>query len=417
MKKRMITGSMIWFLIVLFAAIFFWNTKKVDTPINEVELNDLLMTIEENFPKNQSKLADLCEKYGAKLSVCIGDEIYYKSDKDAPISRSNVLKCNGYTQLLDNGYTVYIDRLEQQVKKQQEQSTIVLFLIALTGILVWVIAVLLFLKRHMITPFQKMKTFAKEVAAGNLEFPLPMDRYQNFGAFTESFDLMREQLKEARQLEREARQSKEALVASLSHDVKTPLASIKATAELLMALEQDSSKKEKEQAVYEKAEQMELLVENLFQTSLEGLEQLEVSPVATPSTILESIIKQADYENKVQNVTIQPCMVLIDELRIKQVVDNVIANSYKYAKTAITVTSEIMEEHLVLTITDFGPGVEPLELYKILKQYYRGANSKGKPGAGIGLFMAHSFMEKMNGTLTVENGNPGLIVRLVFAFA
>ena len=73
-----------------------------------------------------------------------------------------------------------------------------------------------------LTPFRKLRRFARDVAAGNLDIPLEMDSYGSFGAFTESFGLMREELKKARENERAADQSKKELVASLSHDINTP---------------------------------------------------------------------------------------------------------------------------------------------------------------------------------------------------
>ena len=83
-------------------------------------------------------------------------------------------------------------------------------------------------------PFKKLQSFAVNVARGNLDIPLKMDKNNPFGAFTESFDIMREELAAARQSEYAANRSKKELVASLSHDIKTPVASIKAVSELML---------------------------------------------------------------------------------------------------------------------------------------------------------------------------------------
>ena len=86
----------------------------------------------------------------------------------------------------------------------------------------------------LLRPFKKMQGFARRIAAGNLDVPLEMDKNNLFGAFTESFDLMREELHKARENEREADRCKKELVASLSHDIKTPVASIKSATELML---------------------------------------------------------------------------------------------------------------------------------------------------------------------------------------
>ena len=89
-----------------------------------------------------------------------------------------------------------------------------------------------------------MKDFAERIADGNLDIPLKMDRQNLFGAFTESFDIMRTELKKSRIAEANANESKKELVAKLSHDIKTPIASIKAASEVGAALSPDKKNRE-----------------------------------------------------------------------------------------------------------------------------------------------------------------------------
>ena len=95
-----------------------------------------------------------------------------------------------------------------------------------------------YLERNVIRPFRQLKDFAGRIAEGNLDIPLKMDRFNLFGAFTESFDIMRAELKRARRAEAQANAAKKELVAELSHDIKTPIASIQAAAEVGAALAQ-----------------------------------------------------------------------------------------------------------------------------------------------------------------------------------
>ena len=77
-------------------------------------------------------------------------------------------------------------------------------------------------ERSILFPFRKLQGFARHIASGNLDVPLEMDKNNLFGAFTESFDLMRNELSNAKENERKADRSKKELVASLSHDIKRP---------------------------------------------------------------------------------------------------------------------------------------------------------------------------------------------------
>lgn len=135
-----------------------------------------------------------------------------------------------------------------------------------------------YLNHTIIKPFYKLKGFAERVAGGNFDIPLEMDRQNLFGAFTESFDIMRSELKKAKMAEAKANADKKELIAKLSHDIKTPIASIKAVSELGSALVSDEKTKDNYTQIIHKADQINTLVTNLFTASLEELRQLSVTP-------------------------------------------------------------------------------------------------------------------------------------------
>ena len=93
-----------------------------------------------------------------------------------------------------------------------------------------------YIRKTIIRPFAKMKDFASYVAVGDLDRPLEMDKGNMFGAFSESFDIMREELKASRAREISLQKRESELIASLSHDLKTPVTGIKLTSELMAAI-------------------------------------------------------------------------------------------------------------------------------------------------------------------------------------
>ena len=270
---------------------------------------------------------------------------------------------------------------------------------------------------RIIRPFDKMKEFAGAVAMGDLDRPLEMDRGNVFGAFTESFDIMREELNASRQREYEANVSKRELIAQLSHDIKTPVASIKAISEVLSAKSDqnnDEFTKTKVESIGAKADQIDNLVSNLFASTLEELEQLEVKAVEVESLIIPGIIQNADYNSKVVYKDIPECIIYMDKLRVSQVVTNIIYNSYKYADTEIELDSYTDEEYLYVSFTDHGGGVPEEDLPYIMEKFRRGANAEGKEGTGLGLHIAHNLMKDMRGTIECENADGGFRVKLGF---
>lgn len=284
---------------------------------------------------------------------------------------------------------------------------------------------LLYLSRAIIRPFQKLKDFARRVAGGNLDIPLAMDRENLFGAFTESFDIMRDELKKARMAEAKAGAEKKELVAKLSHDIRTPVASIKAAAEVGAALASERRTQENYGQIIRKADQIDALVSNLFTATLEELEQLTVAPVDMESGGLKAMLESADYFSYARIPPIPECLLRADRLRLQQVFDNIFANSYKYGGGALQGTGSFQEDrkidvalrrekgYLAVCIEDYGGGVKEEELPFLKEKFRRGSNAGNLEGAGLGLYISDYFMKGMGGELLVENGENGLRVTVV----
>lgn len=271
----------------------------------------------------------------------------------------------------------------------------------------------IYLRKILVRPFHKLKDFAQRVAGGNLDVPLEMDRQNVFGAFTESFDLMRSELKRARLAEAQANAAKKELVAELSHDIKTPVASIKAALEVGLALADSDRLRDNYTQIIRKADQINTLVTNLFNATLEELEQLSVTPGDMESGELAQMLENADYLHRSAvpaASAIPPCLLCADRLRLQQVLDNIYANSYKYAGTDIMLAITRESSRIVIAIEDFGGGVSPQELPFLKEKFRRGSNTGDVEGAGLGLYISDYFMRKMGGKLTVENGTCGLKV-------
>lgn len=249
-----------------------------------------------------------------------------------------------------------------------------------------------------IRPFSTLKTFAAEIAKGNLDFPLPMEKANFFGAFTESFDIMREELRRARENEYLANVSKKELVAELSHDIKTPVSAIKAVCEVLEIKEKNEDTLEKVGIIAAKAETIEHLADNMFHATLEELEVLKVEPKEESSMLIPDMFQDLKYYGEIlPENEIGECLVWMDRLRMEQVIDNIVNNSFKYAKTPVTVHFEDKKDGISITIKDKGKGVSEEELPLVTEKFFRGSNAKGESGSGLGMYLVKRFMEQMYG--------------------
>ena len=151
----------------------------------------------------------------------------------------------------------------------------------------------------------------------------------------------------------DAQASKEALIAQIGHDLRTPVATICATAELLQ-LTEDSPAREHLEVVRSKGHQVDALISDLFRAHSSQVDALSVSPADLSSREVVALVRQADHRQLVEATDLPQVLVRADRLRLAQVIDNVVQNSYKYAGTPIRLTGGLETDCLRLVLTDAG---------------------------------------------------------------
>ena len=398
-------------LILIFIAealmCYFMVTRIKDIKTDPVKVNECIYSISLNYGD--------ASKYNNQLDYVIIDndeKLVYKTRDGLSETINDAIKTRGL--ILDLtvdgevvGKVIFDYSMDQQLE-EVKRNIVILFVVVGALQVVIVVAWYVYIDMKVVKPFKKLNSFATRVAEGNLDLPLTMDKGHVFGEFTEAFDLMRTELKKARAAEKKASDDKKEMVAKLSHDIKTPVASIKSTSEIGFEVTKEERTKEMFNVINVKTDQIKSLVDNLFNSSVQDVTEIAVNPGAYESDYITTLIKNSDYMNKAGGFKIPDCTVYMDKLRMQQVFDNIFMNSYKYADTAMKVSAELQEEYLVIKISDEGPGVKPEELPLLKEKYKRGSNSESKDGAGLGLYLANYFMEKMDGKLELKNLEKGL---------
>lgn len=411
MKSKIFLFGTILLLIAEIIALIIFAVQTPDLSQDAVAVNEIVQTVTDDFNnmeehRNTTALnyvvldnsGNLLYKTQSGLSESINVAITHRDTiLDITIDKTQVGKI-----------IIYNDGT--QTLQYQKQTAVIVLSVAIVIQIFICIGYTVYLYLSVIRPFRKLKGFAERVAGGNLDMPLAMDRHNLFGAFTESFDIMHSELKKARLAEAQAQQSKKELVAKLSHDIKTPVASIKAVSEVGLAVATTEKDKANYTQIMGKADQINKLVTNLFTATLEELQQLTVTPTNIESKQVKTMLENADYLRRSIIPDMPDCLVFADALRLQQVFDNIFANSYKYANTEITVSLHRTDKHIDITIEDFGGGVEAEELPVLKEKFKRGSNAKNTEGAGLGLYISDYFMKEMHGELIIENGVHGLKV-------
>jgi len=289
-------------------------------------------------------------------------------------------------------------------------AVVVIMAVGVGSVLAWV-------ELRYLRPFRRMRRFAQDVAGGDLEAPLMMDRANAFGAFTESFDLMRVELAASRRREAEGKEARSVLVAQLNHDLRTPVATIAANAEVLRISEQDPRRGARLDTIVAKTEQIRELAEELSQASRLEQAVLEVHLQECSSHEVAAVVARS--AERIEVPSPPDALVSVDLRRMRQVLDNIVSNAAKYAGEGATLhaTWSLGPETLRLGLADSGGGVPEEELATLLGRGVRGSNALGHPGEGLGLFTSAQLMERMGGSLAVANLHPGFLVDLEIPMA
>lgn len=306
------------------------------------------------------------------------------------------------------------DRLQKETARAQQSSIRKVSSIYVCFTLFCLITGFFYIYYKVLRPFSKLEKYAEQVAKGNFDFSLEYERENFFGAFTWAFDHMRKEIVRARENEAQAVSENKTIIATLSHDIKTPIASVRAYAEGLEAnLESDYEQRERYlKVIMKKCDEVSGLVNDLVLHSLSELEKLEIKEQKiSMKKVLEETIQDLEYPNISLEQPVPDAEFIADEKRMSQVLLNILENAKKYAPDAeVRVWALNTKERYEVHIRDYGEGILPEDMPFVLQKFYRGKNVGDKPGSGLGLYIVSYIMERMGGGIELENHRDGLEV-------
>ncbi len=313
-----------------------------------------------------------------------------------------------------------ISTLQEDMKNEKIIYNSNIRFFAMGGIsILFLFVVFGYIYKSILCPFEKMKEFAQKLAQGDFDIPLNYERSNYFGEFTWAFDSMRKEITKARACEKEAIENNKTVIATLSHDIKTPIASIRAYAEGLEAnLDTSIEKRYRYLTVLmKKCDEVTALTNDLFLHSVSDLDKLKIMVEPTEVVSLtENVIAQflsdnGDIRYKKPNFAV---MVLLDKKRFTQIIENIINNSRKYAKAKMDIWVVKNVSCIEFHFRDYGQGIPDKDMPFIFEKFYRGSNVKEEQGSGLGLYIVKYITEQMQGNILLHNHMDGLEVIITF---
>lgn len=279
-------------------------------------------------------------------------------------------------------------------------------------------AVFVYIWFAVLRPFEKLQKYAENISTGNFDIPLNYERANYFGKFTWAFDNMRREIIKARACEKEAIENNKTVIATLSHDIKTPIASIRAYTEGLEAgLDGTPEKRQKYLTVImNKCDEVARLTDDMFLHSLSDLDKLKMNPEAFDfCEFVQTVVRDIGEECgdvKFDKPAFSVC-VSADKNRLTQIIGNIIANARKYAKTDIDVKITRGADNVCLCFRDYGEGIADEDIPFIFDKFYRGSRTLNENGAGLGLYIVKYVVNRSGGEVYAENLPDGFQIKII----
>ena len=365
------------------------------------------------------RIFDLLPAYGEELPD--SEMGLYYSDMKKLVKQLDFRFADG-----SNGSFFIVTSVHTLISKNalREMVFALMAILCLTSIvLTW------WIQKGIFTPINQLNTAMQNIAEGNLEYMLTTEEKGEIGELYRNYEDMRLRLKESTDEKLEHEQKNKELVSNISHDLKTPITSIKGYVEGIMDGVADTPEKMHKyiKTIYDKANDMDRLINEL--TTYSGIDNNRIpytfrrinvtdyfrDCVEEVGLDLESKHIQLNFDSLVGPST----QIIADPEQLKRVINNIISNSVKYMnKEKGVIDIRILDEldSIRVEIEDNGMGIAAKDLPNIFERFYRtdASRNSSKGGSGIGLSIVKKIIEDHGGYIwATSKENEGTCMHFV----
>ena len=280
------------------------------------------------------------------------------------------------------------------------------FIIAAIVALVFGIIISIVISKQISKPLAKITETANEMRNGNLNVRVKNNvNTKEIIELSNSINYLAETLNNQEMLRKR-------LTSDMAHELRTPLTTLKTHVEAFMDGIWEPTN-ERFEVFYEEIERLTKMVDNL--SDIAKLEQTNITLNKSKTNISEELEKIIDTykplyikENFELTSSINPNIIgMIDIDKFKQIMNNLISNSYKYLNQngKVTVVLKKENQNIIIKVIDNGIGIPEKDILYIFERFYRSDLSRNKNtgGSGIGLTIAKAFVESHGGKIYLES--------------
>jgi signal transduction histidine kinase len=272
--------------------------------------------------------------------------------------------------------------------------------------------------RSIILPIKKLKFGAEQIKDGNLSFEINENSKDEIGQTCRAFEEMRVRLKEAIENQVKLDEDRVEFIASITHDLKTPITAIKGYIEGIMDGIADTPEKldKYTKTIYSKAVDMDKLIDNLTFYSNKTLNKIPFNyTILNIKRFLEDFVDENSLELENKDIILNTKFDINDDVKVKvdieklkRVMLNIVNNSVKYMdkdKKIIKIDLKLLNNKIIIGIHDNGIGVNEEYIDHIFEKFYRADPSRNtsRGGSGLGLAISKQIIEEHQGRIWAKS--------------
>ena len=314
--------------------------------------------------------------------------------------------------VIENGEVFYILQVARSLTERNRTLRSLSTILLTSGSIMILIAFIVgwILSGFALKPIDRITETAKTIGEES-DFSRRVEhtgREDEVGKLANTFNQMLARLQNAFQRVERSLQQQRDFVSDVSHELRTPLTTLRGNVGLLSHEppipddEQDDILSD----MVEESDRMIRLVNNLLMLAHADARQSLAREELSIDTMLEDIVRQANLlDSKPQiNLDVEKDLQFIgDRDAFKQVILILLDNALKYSEDDVTVRAYSVEELVKIQVEDKGQGISTEELAHVFDRFYRSEEQNDTPGFGLGLAIAKSFVEGMDGEISIES--------------
>ena len=273
---------------------------------------------------------------------------------------------------------------------------------------------IMWIYRSLLRPLHKLQEATKQIRDGNLDFEIEVKGNDEISELCQSFEQMREQLKQSSEERVLNEKENRELISNISHDLKTPITAIKGYVEGIMDGVADTPEKMEKyvRTIYNKTNEMDLLINELTIYSKIDTNRIPYNfSKINVAEYFEDCVEEIgmDLDSKgiglsYINYAEDDIVVIMDPEQIRRVIHNIISNSVKYLDKQngfINIRVRDVGDFVQFEFEDNGRGIAAKDLPYIFERFYRAEKSRNSAtgGSGIGLSIVKKIIEDHGGKI------------------